>query len=106
VSCVVGVLGGMAVRGTVAAQGDTAFLAGPQMDPAPPDLDAFFALMPLGGFDGANRSQMGAGGSRNHSASQVGIGVFSPRTNLADCCKNDSLQKRSLSVSRTVEATS
>jgi hypothetical protein len=75
---VVGVLGGMAVRGTVAAQGDTAFLAGPQMDPASADLDAFLALMPLGGFDGRNGSEMRAGGSRSHAVSQVGIGVLSP----------------------------
>ena len=45
------VLAGMAVRRTIATQGDAAFLAGPQMHPVRADLHAFFAFAALRLFD-------------------------------------------------------
>lgn len=55
----VGVLGGMAIRGIVAAQRRAALLAGPQMNPPGADLDALFAFVALWRLDRINGIDMG-----------------------------------------------
>ncbi len=46
---------GVAVRRTIAAQGDAAFLAGAEMHPSRADLDAFRALETIRRFDFGDR---------------------------------------------------
>ena len=71
----VGVPGGVAVRRIVAAQGCAALLAGPQVDPAGADPDAFLALVALRLPDFLDGSEMAAD-SFSH-----GLHLFAP--NLA-----------------------
>jgi hypothetical protein len=52
--------GGVAVGRAVAAQGDAAFLTGPQMDPLRVDLDALLAHPVRSVFDGFDGAEMGA----------------------------------------------
>ena len=54
-------LAGMAVRRTVATQGDAARLTGPQMNPGCADPHALFAFAALRMFYRLNRFEMGAG---------------------------------------------
>ena len=57
----------MPVRRAIAAKGDTAFLAGPEMDPLGSDLYAFLALQPGRRDDGIDRKKMWADSSHGQS---------------------------------------
>jgi len=59
-------LGCVLVGGIIAAQCDTAFLAGAQMDPPGADLDALCAFAALWFFDISDRSDVSARAVRSH----------------------------------------
>jgi ATP-dependent RNA helicase RhlE len=73
----VGVFASVLVRRAIAAEGDAAFLAGPQMHPRRAELHTLVALQPAGPFNRFDRFDMGAfaGGHRKSVMRSVSPGA-------------------------------
>lgn len=70
----VGMLGGVLVRGAVAAEDGAALLARAQMDPLGADLHAFGTLPALGVPDGRDRGEMCARSRGVHRFTRAAVG--------------------------------